>query len=444
MQLRSRNVLPIRAVSKVVDENCVKTKISDSHIFPFVKKLKISDDEKKMDGAPVGDLFDIVVKENCDLTALENPSTMLVEAIKKGESSSWAEQYEGIEIIRSICLHHSSMVEPSKLEGLIDQAVAGSKSLRSCCIRNALMCLQIVLSSFGTIISPTYKHIIISTILNKMGGGPKFLCELTEKILVSCLTSTKGLNPLACIECLISSTEHKSPQVVYKAFQYIYASLKLVNLVKYLGSSVVGVKGADACVAVENRVKRVKEAHLIVPIISQVIPVLYQGVQTAKSPLAKECASRSLAYIFKDIPDAALSQLLVNREAVLILPGQSMNSTSAVEEAALNTDEQLSDEWAKLLLGLTNVQIKEIMNQVLPSSKSKGSQTRVSGSVKSRFAQHISSSSATSSSLSKAISSSVFKSEKQKFSLQPFEDSSKCAPVKNCKSETEADVSSTM
>jgi hypothetical protein len=199
----------------------------DHSVDSEVKKMKLSKDELEMNGAPAGDIFDIKVLADEELACLVQPTNQVDSALVtlSTTTSTWAERYASIEVFR-----RSSLFSPVLLTSqVIGEAMAALSaeldSLRSCTIRNSVLCLK----SFITLplcqewmvtdaLASVYDE-IIGKLLLKSCTGPKFLCTIISEVL---LLGVKWLPYSRLSVLLLSFSNHKNSEVCNQI--YILAS----------------------------------------------------------------------------------------------------------------------------------------------------------------------------------------------------------------------------
>lgn len=176
--------------------------------------IKLSDEEKNMDGAPEGDLYQIDIIEESNLLKYENSQKLqkAVTTISKLSDSSnssgdltWFERCTLIEIFRRLNKFHSSDVHESVYLSIQSVIIAALCSLRSVEVRCAVLGLQSLLTNSYTLL--TQKDITdnILALLNRSCTGPKFLCELSYAALVSICSS---IPPELSINSLLESYDN--------------------------------------------------------------------------------------------------------------------------------------------------------------------------------------------------------------------------------------------
>jgi hypothetical protein len=189
------------------------------------KKIKLSQDEKHLNGAPEGDIYDITVLSDENLSPLASPEGEweTVAEILTSSTSTWAENHAAIETIRRISIHHQELLNGEHILLALSEATKATGSLRSCICRNGILCLQSLyrLPFFSNLLQGSNKENFfesISILMNKSVNGPKFICATAlvaleigvERTPVSLLCPT--LQPL---------TLHKNAEIVNRSFVLI-------------------------------------------------------------------------------------------------------------------------------------------------------------------------------------------------------------------------------
>ena len=235
-----------RAISSNNASSMLKedSRMEENYTEQKVNKINISNDEKMMNGAPEGDLYELVVLQDDELPPFDSHNIAQSEFElcfeKHYETTIWAEKYEFVTIIRRVLIHHIDVladVDFSLISSVVDIMIEATASLRSCVIRNGLLCLRRFLRYFNTLVDAsecselTVK--IVGALLSRTANGPKFICETANEILiiaaverqVPVLTFFKGLLPYAT---------HRSPEVSSKA---IILSTKCVQAMDNLSTT---------------------------------------------------------------------------------------------------------------------------------------------------------------------------------------------------------------
>ena len=211
----------------------VKKQPNVQHNTPLrleTKKMQISDTELSMNGAPEGDLYDVQILNDSELFAFD--SAEMAEAAfqtacsLKKDSSSWADLFSVVEVIRRLALHHQPVLLSSELLGEgIDSAIEAVVSLRSSTIRNGILCLK-ALAAIDKM-NAEYICRIVATLMGRTSGGPRFICDTATSAVEETVAL---LSPQLSIDALTSSTLLKNSDSAGKAFVLIAQSvIRLYN-----------------------------------------------------------------------------------------------------------------------------------------------------------------------------------------------------------------------
>lgn len=224
-RILKRKSLPSNTIMNQQHEEVLKKVENVEEVVISTKKIKLSQDEKHLSGAPEGDIYDITVLSDENLCPLANPNSEwnTVVAMLTSNISTWAEKHTAIETIRKISVHHQELLNGDQMLLAISEATKATGSLRSCICRNGILCLQSLyrLPFFTALIcGPNADSFIesISVLMNKSVNGPKFICSVAltaleigvERTPISLLYST-----------LHSLTLHKNAEIVNRSFVFI-------------------------------------------------------------------------------------------------------------------------------------------------------------------------------------------------------------------------------
>eukprot|EP01041_Mallomonas_annulata_P004527 gene4527-8987_t len=196
----------------------IKEKGVENYVSP-TKRMKISDQERKMDGAPLGELFDVKVMCDSNINPSINPHLELESAIRisKMNGTSWADKYEAVETFRRLALHHPNVLVVS-LDCAMTAAIDGIECLRSSSIRNGIHCVHVLLLKFSSDISDELFDRGITRLMLKIGTGPRFISDIAQNILTELLCNP---NPWRYINALKTMADHKNADISNKALVFI-------------------------------------------------------------------------------------------------------------------------------------------------------------------------------------------------------------------------------
>lgn len=188
-----------------------------------LKKVKLTQDELSMSGAPTGDIFDIKVLCDNELTCLPQPESQVGAALQvlSTQSSTWADRYAAIEVLRRSTLFSPAVLSDTSIRNTVHALSQELDSLRSCTIRNSVLCLQSLLKlplCLKWIESSENAHVydeVIGKLLLKSCSGPKFLCKIILEVFV---LGAKVL-PFSRLAVLLTSfSTHKNSEVCSHVF----------------------------------------------------------------------------------------------------------------------------------------------------------------------------------------------------------------------------------
>jgi len=183
-----------------------------------VKKVKLTQDELSMSGAPTGDIFDIKVLCDNELTCLPQPESQVDIALQVLNTplSTWAERYGAIEVVRRSSMFSPAVFTDTSIGTTLCALNQELDSLRSCTIRNSVLCLQSLLKLPACrqwVESGQNKYVydeVIGKLLLKSCSGPKFLCKIILEVFV---LGAKVL-PFSRLSVLLTSfSTHKNSEV---------------------------------------------------------------------------------------------------------------------------------------------------------------------------------------------------------------------------------------
>lgn len=240
------------------------------------KKLLVSDQERDMNGAPVNDLYDVVLVPDKDLTPLTHEVNINNYYQAYFESNVWAEKYLIVESIRRIIYFDKNANKPDIFSKCCQVAVQELSSLRSTSSRNALYLLNLLGSRFNFGEFDCLMKSCIDGILLKVRSGPRFLVDEASRIMKELVTH---MPTLPCIRHLLSHNESKNTDVLNAIFTCIYALL----------------------LKLENRDVRITD-------FEDIIPGLLKGL-SVKSTQAKVCARNSFLQIERILGEGFLDAI---------------------------------------------------------------------------------------------------------------------------------------
>lgn len=213
---------------KIVDENetvrgneapiCSELTLGTSNLVAVTnKRIVLSDEEKNMNGAPEGELFDVVVLSDEDLPSIDIHDSIVDEIIKLYRSTNlWNERYIFVENIRKLIKYHSQVISVKELPDLAEIATLELNSLRSCSIRNGIFLSRQLITEFPRLLMDSGHLVeILNHFVIKMSSGPRFIGELALDSFQLCLANTQ-LRFEEKIDLMMKNVSHKSADVAGK------------------------------------------------------------------------------------------------------------------------------------------------------------------------------------------------------------------------------------
>eukprot|EP00602_Paraphysomonas_sp_CaronLab_P012755 CAMPEP_0185041264 /NCGR_PEP_ID=MMETSP1103-20130426/40303_1 /TAXON_ID=36769 /ORGANISM="Paraphysomonas bandaiensis, Strain Caron Lab Isolate" /LENGTH=345 /DNA_ID=CAMNT_0027580907 /DNA_START=147 /DNA_END=1184 /DNA_ORIENTATION=+ len=200
-----------------------------SSITTETKKIKLSQDELHLDGAPEGEIYDVSVVADENLQPLSQPKLQLRSAFKvlKSSTSSWAEKYTAVELIRRMCVHHSDVIEVGNVGTMISESGQGVASLRSSISRNAILCLQSIfnLPIFHEWLAGsdvTAYNNVLHILMTKSTSGPKFISAIALEALENGVQNV----PMQILVPILSPlTTHRNLEISNRAYVLVAEGL---------------------------------------------------------------------------------------------------------------------------------------------------------------------------------------------------------------------------
>jgi hypothetical protein len=189
----------------------------------------------------------MVVFEDAELwpfSSTEEARTEFYDCCKLHTNTTvWAEQYEAVVVIRRVVLHHAEVIRssPANVKEAVNAALLGAEALRSCRVRNGIMCLRALLTNCSDVLSfadsssssstsaalASHCERIVGCLLTKSGGGPRFIVELALNALlqqgVSCVP------PLSLAIALFPALCHRNPEIAGNAILALVASVRRLD-----------------------------------------------------------------------------------------------------------------------------------------------------------------------------------------------------------------------
>jgi len=146
------------------------------------KRVKISEDEIAMSGAPQGVLVQVDVLESSEYTPSEDPFGELALIQASLTSSDWDVLYNAVSSTRRLCLFHPDMLCQDILTPVLVMVCEAVQSLRSTMARNAMLCFRDLLKCLPTELSPSLEA-ISGVLVPRTGSDKKFIVDTARQTL---------------------------------------------------------------------------------------------------------------------------------------------------------------------------------------------------------------------------------------------------------------------
>lgn len=223
------------AITLLNDENVNTINIArPTNVVDMSKTVKIigvSDAEKKMNGAPVGALYEVTVCEDTALQAYANDEEALSQlqmALETYKSSEvWADKFEAITTMRRCARHFPQLLDQrTRFVECLDAALDGISSLRSTTVKNALLSLKTLISNAWAKEAEEASRITTSMANRLASAGPKFLIDFAFTVAELAAASLPCEYFVPAMQKFLS---HRSLEIQRKAGVLIAASVDRVK-----------------------------------------------------------------------------------------------------------------------------------------------------------------------------------------------------------------------
>ena len=172
--------------------------------------------------------FDLVYHARHELAALEDCDdchSVTNNALASLKSKQWTEIITGLNLVRQLGIHHSSVLGP-RLHEAVPLVVQHVKSLRSSVCKTALLCVSDLIEDFGDTLLPLLDaggaatSLLSQLLIKAVSKDKKFVIEEAERCLNTvCVT----LDPTALYPMLIPYLKHKNQKIRASACECLAA-----------------------------------------------------------------------------------------------------------------------------------------------------------------------------------------------------------------------------
>jgi hypothetical protein len=200
-------------------------------------KITLSLEEKCMNGAPEGDIYNAAVLVDNELLDFadkshENILQSLFESFGalNGESP-WIERFSHIELFRRILWHHSQLLSNVDFQLHIELMLSSLDSLRSSEVRNGLAACRLLLCKLYNSLTMAQINAICTALTNRSASGPKFIILEAVEALEAI---SNALPPLTMIESLLNSIHNKNADVANRSIvmiskKFLLCAIDIIN-----------------------------------------------------------------------------------------------------------------------------------------------------------------------------------------------------------------------
>lgn len=306
-QLTRPTELILSAVKKDIFPSLVNENKAESTVFKVpsplkginpvgIKKMTINEEEKNMNGAPEGELYDVILLTDSELPPLSFNNNESCESFIKDQinvyftldKNGWAKQYEIITFLRQALIHHSQEITktPELILNIIKTFSDGITSLRSANVRNSLLgCSYLFTSSKLSMSDMIWDSIeldaLLIQILIKSGSNPKFIALESFQVLQT-IMKVVPMEKIFNYQLSIFNTEqyllHRNLDISYSTASILHE--KITTTMK---------TSTDINLLLTPPPTTATTAPTVsTPTTTNIIKLIYQGLTLAKKFQAKE------------------------------------------------------------------------------------------------------------------------------------------------------------
>ena len=125
----------------------------------------------------------VIYSNSSSLQPLPNPQLDLKDVHKNLHSADWKVQFNTLDTVRRLCIHHSDLLRfPLLVKDLIKDISMHIISLRSSLVRNALMCVADFVRHLPKMLDPELPA-LLPHVLKRASDGNSFLVEQANRTL---------------------------------------------------------------------------------------------------------------------------------------------------------------------------------------------------------------------------------------------------------------------
>jgi hypothetical protein len=212
-----------------INKNIIPVSQPTDLLAKTVKVIGISENEKQMNGAPEGALYEVTVCEDDaalpSFSDLNTASQQLQEAVRIYQTTEvWADKFEAVVSFRR-CAHHfpASLSDSTLFQAVLAAVLDSITALRSTSAKNALLCLRTLLT-FPLAQEVAAAEKISAGTLNRLSvSGPKFLVDFAYSVAE---IVAKLYTPAIYIPQASKFLTHRNSEVVRKTGTLIVMNVR--------------------------------------------------------------------------------------------------------------------------------------------------------------------------------------------------------------------------
>jgi hypothetical protein len=268
-----------------------------------LKRISLSREEKDMNGAPEGEIFEVKFTPDELLPPFEDSAiSSVIDSLSQPNERlvqySWHERYDLVELSRRLVYHHSTLISPSSIPALFELALLSINSLRSAEVRNAIFSILNLLvkcnlpNSYPTSSSSR----AFGALLGRTASSPKFLSDLALSAVNQICDS---LPPVLAIQHILLNIHLKHATIFNNMILLLNKTTMKLDKTQIAESSpILPVNDAGGADKLGEEAVGDQSGTLL----SQLIVALYDGLSSKKAE-GKIAARLALAFINSDLLD---------------------------------------------------------------------------------------------------------------------------------------------
>lgn len=161
----------------------------------------------------------IVYLDSSDVKPLSNPEVSLRTLSQKLKSSQWVDQFQALDVVRSLTLHHAALLSPT-LHKIAPNVAKAAESLRSSVCKNALLCLFDMCGQYQTDLEASICPLLISLLKRSADTSNIFISASANSALVKLIESCPGRELVQTLSSQASTRNASLRSIVAKSISF--------------------------------------------------------------------------------------------------------------------------------------------------------------------------------------------------------------------------------